>query len=166
MTISLVVAATENNVIGRDNKLLWHLPNDLKYFKNTTWGMPVIMGRKTFESLDNKPLNGRFNIVITSRQDLAANGGEIQIAASTDESIRLAEQTDCKEAFVIGGGEIFKTFLPSAKKIHITRIHTVLEGDTFFPEIDEREWRLASAMDFEADEKHQYAYSFQLWERI
>jgi dihydrofolate reductase len=165
MTISLVVAATENNVIGKDNQLLWHLPNDLKFFKNTTWGMPVIMGRKTFESLNRKPLNGRFNIIITSHKDLAATEGEIRIASSTDESIKLAEQTDCKEAFVIGGGEIFKTFMPSADKIFMTRVHTSLEGDTFFPTIDEKEWKLKSNIDFEADEKHKYPYSFQVWER-
>lgn len=166
MTISLVVAATENNVIGKDNQLLWHLPNDLKFFKNTTWGMPVIMGRKTFESIKRKPLTGRFNIIITSHKDLAATEGEIWIAASTDESINLAEQTDCKEAFVIGGGEIFKEFMPSADKIYMTRVHTILDGDTFFPEIDEKEWKLKSNLDFEADEKHKYSYSFQLWERI
>lgn len=166
MIISFVVAATENNVIGKDNQLLWHLPNDLKFFKNTTWGMPVIMGRKTFESLNKKPLNGRFNIVISSQKDLHAAEGQIQLAASTDESLKLAEQTDCKEAYVIGGGEIFKTLMPSADKIYLTRVHTILDGDTFFPEIDEKQWMLKSKVDFEADEKHKYSYSFQLWERI
>jgi dihydrofolate reductase len=165
MILSLVVAATENNVIGKDNQLLWHLPNDLKFFKNTTWGMPVIMGRKTFESLNRKPLTGRFNIIITSNTDLTAVEGEIQIASSIDESLKLAGQTDCKEAFVIGGGEIFKSVMPSADKIYMTRVHTILDGDTFFPEIDDKEWTQRSNMDFEADEKHKYSYSFQLWER-
>ncbi|MGB8192083.1 MAG: dihydrofolate reductase [Chitinophagaceae bacterium] len=165
MIISLVVAASENNVIGKNNQLLWHLPNDMKFFKNTTWAMPVIMGRKTFDSLKRKPLTGRFNIIITSQKELEPAEGKIQIADSIEQSLNLAEQTDCKEAFVIGGGEIFSTILPRADKIFLTRVHANLAGDTFFPSIDENEWQLKWSTDFEADEKHQYAYSFQLWER-
>jgi len=166
MIISLVVAAAENNVIGKDNQLLWHLPNDLKFFKNTTWAMPVIMGRKTFESLKKQPLNGRFNIVITSHKDLQPASGEIKIASSTSESIKLAEETDCKEAFVIGGGEIFKEFMPKADKVYLTRVHAQPEGDTYLHGFNEKDWKLRSSFDFPADEKHAYPYTFQLWERV
>src|SRR5829696_1657787 len=105
MMISLVVAASENDVIGKDNKLLWRLPNDMKFFKNTTWGMPVIMGRKTFDAL-GKPLTGRTNIVITRQKAWKAEG--VTVVKNLDHAIIAAAHTDAKEAFVIGGGEIYK----------------------------------------------------------
>ena len=162
MTISLVVAASENNAIGKNNQLLWHLPNDLKFFKNTTWGMVVIMGRKTYESV-NKPLPGRTNIVITRKPDWKAEG--VVTANDLHDALKKAADTNCKEAFVIGGGEIYKWAFSIADKIYITRVHTTLEGDTFFPAINEAEWTLVSNEDFKKDEKHQYDYSFQTWER-
>jgi len=162
MTISLVVAASENNAIGKNNQLLWHLPNDLKFFKNTTWGMVVIMGRKTYESV-NKPLPGRTNIVITRKPDWKAEG--VVTANDLQDALKKAADTNCKEAFVIGGGEIYKWAFSIADKIYITRVHTTLEGDTFFPAINEAEWTLVSNEDFKKDEKHQYDYSFQTWER-
>lgn len=162
MTISLVVAASENNVIGKDNRLLWHLPNDMKFFKNTTWGMPVIMGRKTYESL-GKPLAGRTNIVMTRDTKWSANG--TQVASNMEEAMNAAAATDAKEVFVIGGGEIFKQVLPQADRVYLTRVHTQLEGDAFFPELPPSEWKLLTQLDFEADEKHKYGYSFQVWQR-
>lgn len=162
MVISLVVAASENNVIGKNNKLLWTLPNDMKFFKNVTWAMPVIMGRKTFESL-GKPLTGRTNIVITRQPDWKQEG--TIVVKSLDEAIKQAADTDAKEAFVIGGGEIYKEAIPFADKIYITRVHTTVEGDTSFPVINNGEWKLFSNMDFEADAKHAFAYSFQVWDR-
>src|SRR6185369_17080687 len=105
MILSHVVAASTNNAIGKDNQLLWHLPNDLKFFKNTTWGMPVIMGRKTFESF-NKPLPGRFNYVITRQANWNAEG--VTVAKDITEALQKAAETNCKELFIIGGGEIFK----------------------------------------------------------
>lgn len=162
MTISFAVAASENNVIGKDNQLLWSLPNDMKFFKNTTWGMPVIMGRKTYESL-GKPLKGRANIVITRQKEFTADG--ITVTAGLDAALKAAEATDAKEAFVIGGGEIFEQALPLANKIVLTRVHTVIEGDAFFPELDPQIWELEWHEDFEPDEKHAYAYSFQIWRR-
>jgi len=161
MIISFVVAASENNVIGKDNKLLWTLPNDMKFFKNTTWGMPVIMGRKTYDSL-GKPLEGRTNIVIT-RQNLVIQGAKV--VKSLDDALAAAAETDAKESFVIGGGQIFAEAMPRADKIYITRVHTVIEGDTDFPVIQESQWQLISNLDFPADAKHAYAYSFQLWQR-
>ena len=116
ITISLIVAASENNAIGKDNKLLWHLPNDMKFFKNTTWGMPVIMGRKTFESL-KKALPGRFNIVITHQKDWKADNAII--AKDLNDALKKAEATNCKEAFVIGGGEIFKQYINKSPSSYI-----------------------------------------------
>jgi dihydrofolate reductase len=162
MTISLIVAAAENNAIGKNNQLLWHLPNDLKFFKNTTWGMVVIMGRKTYESV-NKPLPGRINIVITRQAIWKADG--VTVATDLQNALKKAADTNCKEAFIIGGGEIYKWAFSIADKIYITRVHAALEGDTFFPEINNAEWVLVSKEDFDADEKHQYAYSFETWKR-
>jgi len=160
MIISLIVAAAENNAIGKNNQLLWHLPNDLKFFKNTTWGMPVIMGRKTFESV-NKPLPGRFNIVITRQPNWKAVG--VVVASDLDDAIKKAAETNCKEVFVIGGGEIYQQAFSRAGKIYLTRVHAELDGDTFFPVLDEQHWQLVSMLDFTADEKHVYPYSFQTW---
>ena len=162
MLISLVVAASENNVIGKENKLLWHLPNDMRFFKNTTWAMPVIMGRKTFDSL-GKPLTGRTNIVITRQRGWKAGG--VKVVKNFDESLTEAAHADAKEAYVIGGGEIFRQSLPRAHKIYLTRVHASFEGDTFFPEVNEKEWKIVSNLDFNADDKHAFAYSFQIWER-
>ena len=162
MAISHLVAASENNVIGKGNQLPWHLPNDFKYFKNKTWAMPVIMGRNTYESLD-KPLPGRFNIVITTNHDW--NRNDVIVAHSIDEAITKATETDCKEIFIIGGGKIFEQSIGTVNKIYLTRVHTTVEGDTFYPEIDETKWKLISEDPHPADEKHKFAYSFQLWER-
>lgn len=165
MIISLIVAATTNNVIGKDNKLLWHLPNDMKFFKNTTWGMPVIMGRKTFEALAGEPLPGRFNFVITRQKDWHPGRKKVEVAHDLTAAVRQAEQTDSKEAFVIGGGQIYGEAMPIANKIYMTRIHAVLGGDTYFPAIEEKDWTMTSNLDFQPDDKHAFAYSFQLWER-
>ena len=160
--ISLIVAAAENNAIGKNNQLLWHLPNDLKFFKNTTWGMPVIMGRKTFESV-NKPLPGRFNIVITRQADWKAEG--VMVASDLQDALKKAAETNCKEFFIIGGGEIYKQAFQLADKIYLTRVHTEIEGDTFFPEVKETEWQLKENHDFEINDKHKFSYSFQTWLR-
>lgn len=163
MTISLVVAAADNNAIGKDNKLLWCLPNDMKFFKNVTWGMVVIMGRKTLESL-GRPLKGRRNIVITRQNDFKIDEGVV--VKDLNEALDAAKEMDVKEVMVIGGGEIYRQFLPLANKIYITRVHAKPEdADTFFPEFSEKEWKLVNCKDYEADVKHEYAYSFQLWER-
>lgn len=162
MMISLIVAAAENNAIGKDNQLLWHLPKDMKFFKNTTWAMPVIMGRKTFESV-KKALPGRFNFVITRQAGWQA--ADVTVAASLDEALEKAAATNCKEVFVIGGGEIYREAMGKAGRIYMTRIHASFEADTFFPAIDEKEWQLVSSLDFGADEKNLYAFSFQTWER-
>ncbi len=165
MIISLIAAASTNNVIGKDNKLLWHLPNDMKFFRNTTWGMPVVMGRKTYDALAGEPLPGRFNFVITRNKDWNPRNEKVKVVGSLDAAIAAASETDAKELFVIGGGEIYQQSMSIADKIYMTRVHVVLEGDAFFPVIDESDWELASNLDFPIDEKHAYAYSFQTWER-
>jgi len=163
MTISMVVAASENNVIGKDNQLLWNLPNDMKFFKNTTWGFPVIMGRKTFDSL-GKALPGRTNIVITRQSEWKAD--KVQVVKTLDEAIKAAvAATDAKEIFIIGGGQIFELALPQTNRVYLTRVHTVVDGDAFFPVLPKTEWHLFSQLDFPTDEKHAYAYSFEVWER-
>ena len=162
MIISFIVAVSENNVIGKDNKLPWTLPTDMKYFKNITWAIPVIMGRKSFESL-GKPLPGRKNIVITRNKDWKAEGTEV--VHSIDQAIISATKLDVKEIFVIGGAEIFQSALPSADRIYLTRVHGKFDGDAFFPEIKQEEWKLVSNRDCDADEKNPYALSFQVWER-
>lgn len=162
MMISLIVAAADNNGIGKDNKLLWHLPSDMKFFKNTTWAMPVIMGRKTFDSL-KKPLQGRLNIVITSQADWQFEG----VVATTDlaDAITKAGEMQTNEVFVIGGGRVYREALPMAGRIYLTSVHTNPEADTFFPELDNSEWQLLSVRDVAKDEKNAYDHSFEIWER-
>lgn len=160
MIISLVVAASDNNVIGKNNKLLWHLPTDLKYFKNVTWAMPVIMGRKTFESL-GKPLNGRYNIVITSKQNWQPEG--VVVVNNLQAAYKAAETADAREVFVLGGGEIYAQAIKTADKIHLTRVHGKFDGDTHFPQLD-ASWKLSYKVDFPQDEKHAYPFSIEVWE--
>jgi dihydrofolate reductase len=162
MFISFVVAAANNNVIGKDNQLVWNLPNDMKFFKNVTWGMPVVMGRKSFESL-GKALPGRKNIVLTRQVGWTAK--DTIVVRSMDEAKAVVKEMDVKEMMVIGGGEIFKMVFPEAKRIYLTRVDAEPEGDAFFPEVDPAEWKLVSKKDHEADNKHAYNYSFQVWER-
>jgi dihydrofolate reductase len=161
--ISIIVAASENNAIVREGELLWTLPNDMKFFKNTSWGLPVIMGRKTFESL-GKPLSGRINIVVTRQSDWKVDG--VMMAADINDALEKAATTNCKEICIIGGGEIYKQSMDITDRIYITRVHkTFNDADAFFPVIDENKWELKSNEDFELDAKHAYAYSFQIWEK-
>ncbi len=164
MRVNIVVAASENQVIGRDNKLLWHLPIDLAYFKNITWGMPVIMGRKTYESM-GKPLKGRTNIVISRQARPPALPEEVGFAGSFDAALRIAADTDALEAYVIGGGEIYRQVLPLAHTIFLTRVLACFDGDSFFPVIDEDEWTLAGVQSFDTDSRHAYPYRFETWQR-
>jgi len=162
MFISFVVAAAKNNVIGKDNQLVWNLPNDMKFFKNVTWGMPVVMGRKSFESL-GKALPGRKNIVLTRQGGWSAK--DVIVVKSMEEAKAAVKGMDVKEMMVIGGGEIFKMVMPEAKRIYLTRVDAEPDGDAFFPKVDPAEWELVSKKDHEADAKHAYNYSFQIWER-
>ncbi len=160
--VSLLVAVDEAGVIGKDNKLPWHLPADLKYFKNLTWGAPVVMGRKTFDSI-GKALPGRTNIVITRN---AAWGFEnVSAVHSLEEAMAIADDLAVREIFVIGGAEIFKTALPKAGRIYRTRIHHRFDGDVFFPELSEAEWSLVKSHTHEPDEKNKHRHTFEVWER-
>ena len=160
MIISLIVAASDNHVIGKDNQLPWHLPVDLKYFKNTTWGLPVLMGRKTFESM-GRALPGRTNIVITGNADWYAEG--VIATNSIEAAVAKASETGAKEVFITGGGEIFRSAMLKAHKIYMTRVHAYVEGDIYFPMIDEKYWSLDSNKDISADEKNKFDMSFQIW---
>ena len=162
--IALIVAADENNAIGFQNKMLWHLPNDLKFFKNKTWGMPIIMGRKTMESL-GKPLPGRHNVVISSQKDLILTGATV--VHDLNEAITEAETANVNEIMIVGGGEIYKQAIEFADTIYLTRVHaTVEEADTYFPVIDSALFELESNVDFYKDEKHLFDYSFQTWKSV
>lgn len=164
MKVALIVAAAVNNVIGRDNQLPWHLPQDLKYFKAKTLGKPVIMGRKTYESI-GRPLPGRPNIVVTRNSAWVANG--THVAANLKEALTLAEQLasnepELQEAMVIGGAEIYKAALPLADKIYLTRIDVAVEGDALFPALDPEEWRL---MTCQPGENGDLPHRFLVYER-
>jgi len=163
MIISLIVAAAQNNAIGKEGLMPWHLPNDLRHFKNITWGMPVVMGRKTFESL-GKPLAGRKNIVITRQAGWKAPG--VVVVKSIEDALFVVKEADVKEAMVIGGGEIYQSVFDRAKRIYLTRVEASPDADTFFPVIDPQQWYLMSQKNHEADEKNAFNYSFQVWERL
>jgi dihydrofolate reductase len=165
MILNLIAAASTNNVIGKNNQLLWHLPNDIKFFKNTTWAMPVIMGRKTYESMKAEPLPGRFNFVLSRQKEWSPTNEKVSCTHSLSRAIELAKETDCKETFVIGGGQVYAEAMAHASKIYLTRVDVILEGDAWFPVIEEKEWQLTSKLDLPGDAKHAFAYSFQLWER-
>ena len=163
MIVSLIVAAGTNNAIGKDNQLLWHLPKDLQFFKQTTWAMPVVMGRKTFESLGGKPLNGRVNIIITRQKDWTHQG--VVVVHSLADALFFAKESDYKEVFIAGGGEIYAQAMPKAHKIYMTRVDAVIDGDTFFPEIDNSDFVLSNEVTHVAHEKHAFVFSFQTWLR-
>lgn len=160
--VSIIVAVGNNLEIGKDNQMLWHLPNELKYFKNNTWGMPIVMGRNTFESL-GKILPGRENIVITQQKDWYAEG--VVVVHSIEDAIQAAKQTDATELFIIGGGKVYAQTLPLADKLYITRVQGDFDATVFFPQWDENEFELVKEKSFDADEKHAYPYTFQVWER-
>ena len=155
MTISLIFAASENNVIGNNNQLIWHLPADLKFFKKTTTGHHIVMGRKTYESV-GKPLPHRTNVIITRNTNYKASG--CIVVQSLEEALKIAAADN--EIFIAGGGEIFKHAFDLATKIYFTKIHHFFEGDTYAPDIDPKVWKEIKREDFEPDEKNKYAYSF------
>jgi dihydrofolate reductase len=163
MILSLLVAADEGNLIGKENKLPWHLPNDLKYFRNQTWALPILMGRKTFESI-GKPLPGRKNVVLTRSKEWLHDG--VDTVHSLDEALEKAKQYQVQEIFVIGGAELFKTALPKAGRVYLTRIHHHFEGDAWFPQLPASEWTLVKSRDCAADEKNAWAHTFEVWERL
>jgi dihydrofolate reductase len=159
LTISAIVAMTENYVIGKNNQLPWHLPADLKHFKTLTTGQAVLMGRKTFESI-GKPLPNRLNLILTKNTALQISGCEIVHTLADAERKTLHHVPPINELFIIGGGEIFKIFLSHVEKLYLTLIHTTLIGDAFFPKLNEAEWEMIDEERFPANEQHPYDYSF------
>ena len=159
MTISIIVAASENGVIGRDNQLLWRLPDDLKRFKQLTLGHPMIMGRKTFESI-GRPLPGRTSIIVTRSPEYRVEG--TLVAHSLEEALAVAGELDTEEVFIIGGGEIYRQALGnnSVDQIYLTLVHADSEGDAFFEFPDEAEWQQTASEFHPADERHSVAFSF------
>lgn len=163
MKVSIIVATSLNHAIGKDNQLLWHLPADLKFFKATTMGCPVVMGRKTFQSI-GRTLPGRQNVVITRDQAFNANKQyDLTVVGSIDEA--LVKLHSEKEVFIIGGGEIYKQSIDSVDTIYITLVHTVIDGDVYFPEIDKSKFELVWEEKHLADEKNKFDYTFQKFER-
>lgn len=158
--VSVIVAVAENGVIGDKNSLLWHISEDLRNFKRVTSGHPVVMGRKTFDSL-GRPLPNRTNVVIT-RQDIEIEGCEV--VHSLDEALSLFSAE--VEVFVIGGAQIYGEALPRADRFYLTRVHHPYEGDTSFPEWNEQEWRLVEREYFERGEKYEYSFSIEIYERV
>jgi len=156
--ISLILAIDKNNLIGNKGRLPWHIPEDLAYFKKITTGHTVVMGRKTFESI-GKALPERRNIIITRKKNFIAEG--CIITHSVKEVLDLTKN---EEAFVIGGGEIYKLFLPYAKKLYITKIDSEFEGDTYFPSFNEKEWQLVSKENSKNNNKP-FDYTFLVYER-
>jgi len=158
--ISLVVAVSDNDVIGVNNQLPWRLPNDLQRFKAITMGKAIVMGRKTFDSI-GRPLPGRRNIVV-SRRDAEITGCTVVNSMQA----ALAAAQDSNETMVIGGADIYRQALPMAQRIYLTRVHAVIEGDAGFPRLNDQEWNEVSCEPHSADERHAYPYSFLILERI
>jgi dihydrofolate reductase len=159
--ISIIAALAENRVIGVNNALPWRLPNDLRHFRRLTTGHAVIMGRKNHESI-GRPLPERVNIVVTRNRDYRADG--CLVAHSLDEA--LARAANDPEIFVIGGAEIYRQALARAGRLYLTLVHAAVPGDTFFPEINRNDWKETARERHEADDKHAYAYSFVVLERV
>ena len=158
--IIMIAAVAENNALGKDNELVWHLPNDFKRFKALTSGHHIIMGRKTFESFP-KPLPNRKHIIITRQKKYQAEG--CIIVENIEEEINICPKDD--NSFIIGGGEIYTLGLPYTDKIEITRVHESFEADTYFPEINNKEWKIVCSEFNKKDEKHKYDYTYQTFIR-
>ncbi len=164
MRITIIVAVAENGIIGKDNRLIWRLRDDMKFFREKTDGHCVITGRKNYESIPEKfrPLPGRTNIVITRKANYKAPGA--LVVTSIEKAIQVAKEKNENECFIIGGGEIYRQFLPLASRVLLTRVHASPEGDTSF-HFDEREMNKVWEEFHAADERHEFAFTFQEWTR-
>jgi dihydrofolate reductase len=166
MKISMVVAAAENNAIGKNKGLLWHLPKDLEFFKKVTYGHHVLMGRKSYESIPEqfRPLKGRVNIIVTRQQEFTAEG--CKIVSNAEEGIQFAKDNGEDELMILGGGEIYKQLLNKTNKVYLTRVyHSFPDADTFFPELNENDWKVICAEKHSADDRHKYDFEFIELER-
>lgn len=158
----MIAAAGEDNALGRDNELLWHLPDDFKRFKQLTTGHKIIMGRKTFESFP-KPLPNRFHIIITRNRDYQVDHPQCTVVHTLEEALKLVENEE--QAFIIGGGEIYTQALPHSHRIELTRVHARFEADTYFPEIAPSEWELVREEQHPKDERHKYPFTYLTYTR-
>lgn len=163
MRVALISAVAENGVIGRDNDLPWHLPDDFRHFKRTTSGHHVIMGRKTWESQGGKPLRKRTNVVVTRQRGYVADGAIV--VHSLPEALDLARAAGEDEAFVIGGTGLYAEALAIASRLYLTRVHATVEGDATFPEFDDEAWSVVEAERHEADDRHAHAFTIQILDR-
>jgi dihydrofolate reductase len=166
MIISHIAAMAKNRVIGKDNDLPWRLPDDMKFFMQTTKGHHVIMGRKNYDSLHDKfkPLPHRTNIVVTRQKKFEAPG--CIVVHAVEEAINIARKNSEQEAFVIGGAEIYKLTLPVTNRIYLTEIQAPVEGDTFYPELNKKEWKEVSRTHHTADDRHAFAFDFVIYDRV
>ncbi|MFM5317539.1 MAG: type 3 dihydrofolate reductase [Aeromonas veronii] len=162
MKISMIAAMAHDRVIGKDNQMPWHLPADLAHFKRVTLGKPVLMGRKTFESI-GRPLPGRRNLVISRNPDYQAEG--IEVVGSVEAALALLAGSSVEELMVIGGGHLYAEMLPSADCLYLTQIDLAVEGDTRFPAFDDGQWQRVDCESHPADEKNPHPYSFETWLR-
>ncbi len=162
MKISMIAAMAHDRVIGKDNQMPWHLPADLAHFKRVTLGKPVLMGRKTFESI-GRPLPGRRNLVISRNPGYQAEG--IEVVGSVEAALALLASSAVEELMVIGGGHLYAEMLPSADCLYLTQIDLVVEGDTRFPAFDDGQWQRIACDSHPADEKNPHPYSFETWQR-
>lgn len=162
MKLSIIVATAEKGVIGKDNQLIWHLPEDLKMFRRLTTGHVIIMGRKTFESI-GKPLPNRTSIIISRNTDYLVEG--CIVVGSLEEAIEKAKEFETEEAFIIGGAQIYALALDMADTVYLTQVHHNFEGDAFFPVLDTNIWTETERKSFQPDEKHAYAFDFVTLEK-
>jgi dihydrofolate reductase len=167
MKLSLIVAMAENGIIGRDGELPWHLSADLRRFKRLTMGHAILMGRKTWESI-GRVLPGRTAIVITHGGDYQPGDDKTLVATSLDDALHKATRADCEQDqfFIIGGGTIYELALPRAERIYLTRVHAHVEGDVSFPAVDWQQWQLKEQSQHTADTLNDYAYTFEMYERV
>jgi dihydrofolate reductase len=165
--LSVIVAVAENKVVGRKNALPWHLSEDLQYFKRTTLGKPIVMGRKTFESI-GRPLPGRTNIVVSGNPDYFAEG--VKVVSSLEQALQLAQDValidDCRELMVIGGASIYAAAIPVADRLYVTEVHAEVEGDAYLPSIEWANWVESSRERHMAIAPNPYDYSFVVYDRV
>lgn len=166
MIISLIAAVADNNVIGKDNRLIWRMPADMKFFKDKTTGHCVVTGRKNYESIPEKfrPLPDRSNVVVTRQKNYTAPGAIV--INTLEDAINVAKSKNETELFIIGGANIYEQTIATANRLYITWVHHTFEGDAFFPAIDHKKWKETSRIKHLADEKNPYPYSFCVLEKI
>jgi dihydrofolate reductase len=165
MRVSIIAAVAENGVIGRDGKLPWHLSDDLRRFKRLTMGHAIVMGRRTWESI-GRPLPGRRTIVVSRQSGYDPGDIQVEVSTSLEHALHIGTSTGDDEIFIVGGAELYREALARADRLHLTRIHKAVEGNTYFPVVDWNDWRLVESEAHEADNRNDYRFSFEVYERV